>query len=114
MAMFINLQDQRIQLSSNPVMNVWSKIYFYSDNIQSHKHVYVDTNVFICNLPQYSIGTPLFLNTAVSPTPMKFTKLTKSLIQLCSMMSARLSKHKFAEKYQVKIYLKNFRIFQIV
>ena len=74
--------------------------------------MFIDTNAFICNLPQYFIGTPLFLNTAVSPTPMKFTKLTKSLIQLCSMMSARLSKHKFAEKYQVKIYLKILEFFK--
>ena len=100
MEIYINRQDQRIQLSSLRVVNVWSKI------TTSHSHsnisfAHVDTNVPILEIPKYFIGAPPYLTTAASPAPTQFTKLIVLLILLSLKMSARVLRHKCAEKYQV-------------
>ena len=62
----------------------------------------IGTAVPIFSILRYSIGTPLFLITAVSPAPTQFTKLTLSLRKLSQKTSAGALRHKFAGNFQVR------------
>lgn len=63
--------------------------------------VYVDIDVPIFNILIYFTGTLLYLITAAFPAQIQFTKLKQSLKQLSLMMTARASRQKCAENYQV-------------
>ena len=104
METFTNQQSLRIQPSTSPVANVWSKISLLIHLAKSFNfELYVDTGVPIFTRPRCFTGRPQFLTTAASPAPTQLTKLTQSLRQLSLMMSARALRHKSAENYQVGI-----------
>ena len=100
MEIFTNLQSLRIQPSSNPVVNVLSKIN-HKRFITQLFQTYIDIGVLIFIRPRCFTGRLQFLTTAASPAPTQLTKLTQSLRLLSSMISARALRHKSAESYQV-------------